>query len=192
MKRLLLSLAAILVFSFSTPVLAATPATGEAAATPPLEIKRVIDLKNLQPEDVDKIEIFKADRTLHLLDADGNVLRSYKIVLGWEPVGKKTEEGDGKTPEGSYTIDSFNENSSYNKSMRISYPNKDDIAQAKKRHVSPGGAIFIHGKPNFKAWMFWHYNKSTDWTNGCVALDNTDINEMWRLIRLGTPVVINP
>ncbi|MDE1152751.1 MAG: L,D-transpeptidase family protein [Micavibrio sp.] len=189
MKRFIFSLAAVLSLSLSVPAIAATQLD---AAAPQLEMKRVIDPKHLQPGDVAKIEIFKADRIMHLLDADGNVLRNYKIVLGWEPIGKKTEEGDGKTPEGSYTIDSFNENSSYNKSMRISYPNKDDVAQAKKRHVSPGGAIFIHGKPNFKGWMFWHYNKSTDWTNGCVAIDNTDINEMWKIINIGTPVTINP
>lgn len=139
-----------------------------------------------------KLVVFKAQRQLVVLDQDGKVLHSYKISLGWTPVGPKQEEGDGKTPEGDYTIDHHNDNSAYHKSLHISYPGKDDIVRAREKNVSPGGAIFIHGKPNFKAWMFWKYNHSNDWTNGCIALSNSDMNQLWDMVPDGTPITINP
>lgn len=188
MKHLLFSLI------LSAAIFAVLPATAEPLTPNAKPAGKTAPLfpKTVKPEDIAKIEIFKARRTMNLLDAKGEILRSYQIVLGWEPVGKKTEEGDGKTPEGNYTIDSRNENSEYHKSLRISYPDADDIAQAKKRHVSPGGMIFIHGKPNFKSWMFWKYNVHKDWTNGCIAVSNTEMMELWNLIAVGTPITINP
>lgn len=141
---------------------------------------------------VARIMVHKADRMMYLLDKKGGVVRAYKIALGFTPEGAKREQGDGRTPEGRYTIDARNENSHYYKSLRISYPNRTDIRRAKKAGVDPGGDIFIHGKPNGKSWMWWRYGAGKDWTDGCIAVTDDQISEIWRLVQDGTPIDITP
>ena len=118
--------------------------------------------------------------------AETEIFKSYKIGLGASPVGKKTRQGDGKTPEGLYFIDRKNPKSKYYLSLGISYPNKNDISAAKAQGHAPGGNIFIHGQDNKP-----HFFKR-DWTSGCVSMKNKDIAEIYRLVSIGTPVLINP
>ena len=150
-------------------------------------------LAPITPDSVGSIKIVKYRREMSLLDKSGNVIRTYKIALGQNPVGNKIREGDGRTPEGSYTITYRNPNSEYFRSIKISYPSPSDLARTRKLGVkNPGGDIFIHGTPPEKSWMFWRYTNLRDWTHGCVALSNKDMTEVWNLINEGTPVVIKP
>jgi murein L,D-transpeptidase YafK len=135
---------------------------------------------------VDHIVIDKSDRTLTLIAA-GKIVRAYSgIKLGDAPVGHKQFEGDEKTPIGTYTINGRNPNSAYTLSLRISYPNAADRAFAAQRGRSPGGDIFIHGQPNKSP----AYALPWDWTDGCVALPNRHIREIWGLVPNGTKVTI--
>ena len=126
----------------------------------------------------------------------GRLVRTYYIALGFSPRGHKTTEGDGKTPEGLYRIDARNPNSSFHLSLRISYPNAKDRAQARRRGVSPGGQIFIHGQPSrlsaaVGAAMGIAGNVVVipgDWTLGCIAVSNRQIRELWRAVKIGTPI----
>jgi murein L,D-transpeptidase YafK len=139
-------------------------------------------------QSVDTILIDKSDRTLALL-LRGTVVKRYKsIKLGDAPVGHKRFEGDERTPEGAYRISGRNPGSKFHRSLRISYPNAADRAYAARLGRSPGGDIFIHGQPNRSPVerLTW------DWTDGCVALSNAEIEEVWRLVRDGTRVTIRP
>lgn len=130
----------------------------------------------------------KSDR-LMILYADGKEIARYtNIHFGDAPVGHKQFEGDEKTPEGRYRISGRNPNSSYHLSLRISYPNAADIAFAKSKGKSPGGDIFIHGQPN--GWVGPTLNR--DWTDGCIAVSNAEIEQLWNLIPDGTPIDIRP
>lgn len=136
----------------------------------------------------DKVYVKKSTRTMQLLQGD-TVLREYHIALGDQPQGHKQQEGDERTPEGWYTLDWANEHSSAYRSLHISYPNASDIANAKQRGVNPGGAIMIHGQMN----GFGHLAAATqqhDWTNGCVAVTNAEMDEIMALVKVGTPILI--
>jgi murein L,D-transpeptidase YafK len=140
------------------------------------------------PPPVDQIVIDKSDRTMWLVSA-GKIVRTYTgIKLGDAPVGHKQFEGDEKTPEGHYTISGRNPGSRYHLSLRISYPNAADRAFAVRNRRSPGGDIFIHGQPNGYPLA----RIPTDWTDGCVALSNTEMDEVWRLVKTGTKITIRP
>jgi murein L,D-transpeptidase YafK len=139
---------------------------------------------------VDRIVVYKQKHELQLW-ASGNVLRSYKVALGPDPVGPKVREGDGRTPEGIYTIVGHNPKSSYHLSLRISYPNTDDRARAAKLGVSPGGNIMIHGLPNSFGW-FGNLRIPRDWTAGCIALSNHEIEEIYAAVADNTVVEIRP
>jgi murein L,D-transpeptidase YafK len=124
----------------------------------------------------DRVVVLKKERTLELF-SQGKVIKTYKIALGGEPVGPKTKQGDHKTPEGIYILDSRNAHSQFYKSIHISYPNEQDRALARKNGVSPGGDIFVHGLPNgFGAIGAAHRLK--DWTDGCIAVTNEEIDEI--------------
>lgn len=111
-------------------------------------------------------------------------LKSYDIGLGFAPLGHKTREGDGRTPEGEYTIDRRNPNSRYYLSLGISYPNAEDRAYAAAKGVSPGGDIFIHGRPK-------RYRKAPDdWTFGCIAVSNREMQQVYAMVKDGTPITI--
>jgi len=139
---------------------------------------------------VDRVIVNKAKREL-LLMHEGNMVRSYRVALGRNPVGPKTKQGDGKTPEGIYSISGRNAASAFHRALRVSYPNSADRAQAKRLGVAPGGDIMIHGLPNGQG----HIGKAhlqSDWTEGCIAVTNAEIEEIWGLVRDGTRVEINP
>jgi len=138
----------------------------------------------------DRIVVHKAEREL-LLVAEGKTLKRYRIALGGHPQGHKTQEGDRRTPEGVYRIAGRNPRSAYHLSLRISYPNEEDRTQAARRGVSPGGDIMIHGLPNGFGWIGrWH--QWADWTAGCIAVTDSEIEEIWRSVPDGTPVEIKP
>jgi len=141
-------------------------------------------------EAADKIVVNKSKREL-LLFKGRTVIHSYRIALGRNPVGPKEFEGDGKTPEGSYKIAGKYAQSAYHMALRVSYPNTNDRERARRRGLSPGGDIMIHGLPNgFGAIGAAHRLK--DWTEGCIAVTNAEIEEIWRLVANGTPIQINP
>ncbi|NWH08751.1 MAG: L,D-transpeptidase family protein [Alphaproteobacteria bacterium] len=138
----------------------------------------------------DLIVVEKAMRRLTLYRGDVP-LRSYRVALGFSPSGDKAREGDGKTPEGRYTIDFKNAQSAFHLSLRISYPNAKDRAEASAQGLDPGGDIFIHGMPEGWNWVGPLHTVS-DWTLGCIAVTNTEIEEIWRLVPVGTPIEIKP
>jgi murein L,D-transpeptidase YafK len=141
---------------------------------------------------VDSVLVRKSERKLELIN-DGEVYREYKISLGDAPVGHKFREGDERTPEGDYILDWRNPNSSFHKSIHVSYPNARDRAFARAMGFNPGGMIMIHGRPNWltsPAVAREYDNK--DWTNGCIAVKNHEMDEIWRLVRDGTPIRILP
>jgi murein L,D-transpeptidase YafK len=132
----------------------------------------------------------KHNRRMTLLK-DGAAMRTYAISLGGDPVGAKHQEGDGRTPEGAYKIDFKNERSRFHLALRISYPGTADRDQARQRGVSPGSDIMIHGLPNGLGWLrSLHLRR--DWTDGCVAVTNAEIEEIWAMVDVGTPVDIRP
>jgi len=138
----------------------------------------------------DKVLVKKHDRMMFLIK-NGKPYREYHISLGDSPVGHKTQEGDERTPEGIYIIDYRNPKSSYTLSLHINYPNSLDKSKAKKRGVSPGGQIFIHGSPNGMSLTEVALTKM-DWTDGCIAVTNDEIRELWKLVKNGTPIEILP
>ena len=138
----------------------------------------------------DKVIVTKTGRTLTLM-SKGAVLKTYTVALGGNPDGHKQQTGDSRTPEGDYLIDYRNPNSKYHLSLHISYPNSQDRKSAKKRGVSPGGDIMIHGLPNGMGWVGKAHSLK-DWTDGCIALTNDEISEIWRTVPNGTPIEIKP
>jgi murein L,D-transpeptidase YafK len=139
----------------------------------------------------DKLVVRKAERRLIVL-SHGQPVKSYRISLGHDPIGKKEREGDGKTPEGSYVIDFRKEHSSCcYRSFHISYPDAADRASAAAIGASPGGSIMVHGL----SWpFFWagRLHRLYDWTDGCVAVTNQEMAELWRIVPVGTPIEIQP
>lgn len=139
---------------------------------------------------VDRIRVYKKARTLEVLSG-GRVVHAFRIALGRNPVGHKTREGDGKTPEGHYVLDYRKADSTFYKALHVSYPNTQDIAQARANHASPGGQIMIHGQRNGFGWL-WPITQRFDWTNGCIALSNDDMEVLWSLVKEGTPLEVLP
>jgi tetratricopeptide (TPR) repeat protein len=144
----------------------------------------------LRTEPADKVLIEKKERRLTLL-SKGEVIKTYKIALGGDPVGPKVMQGDNKTPEGVYIIDSRNNNSDYHLALHISYPNEIDKKRAKELGVSPGGNIMIHGIKNGLGWVGASHAE-VDWTKGCIAVTDKEMEEIFRLAPNGTIVVIMP
>jgi murein L,D-transpeptidase YafK len=141
------------------------------------------------PQDqADAVLVLKATRELHLL-RDGAVIRRYDIVLGPNPEGHKQQEGDGRTPEGTYVIDWRNADSIAHLSLHISYPNDADSARAAAAGVDPGGFIMIHGLPN--GWGFLGgIHTAFDWTDGCIGVTNAQMREIWSLVPDGTLITL--
>ena len=115
-------------------------------------------------------------------------LKSYRVDLGFAPEGDKKEEGDGKTPEGSYYVNRRNPRSKFHLSLGINYPNESDFAEAKARGVDPGSDIFIHGRGPWNPWQA--FRRRADWTWGCIAVTNSEMEEVYAMVRNGTPVHI--
>jgi murein L,D-transpeptidase YafK len=139
---------------------------------------------------VDHIVVRKSQRRLYLMDGD-KVVRSYKIALGLEPVGPKERDGDFRTPEGWYRLARRNPRSDYFLSIQISYPNAGDMQRARVHHWQTGGSIMIHGLPNRLKNSPWYYQHN-DWTDGCIAVSDADMVEIWLLTHEGTPIDIVP
>ncbi len=137
---------------------------------------------------IDKVFVDKSDRVLQLMER-GDVIRSYRIALGDSPVGHKQQEGDQRTPTGIYTLDYKNEKSIAHRSIHISYPNDEDKARAQSLGVNPGGDIMIHGQMNGFGYLAL-FNQRRDWTDGCIAVANDEMNEIMAVVTLGTPIEI--
>lgn len=138
----------------------------------------------------DQVIVVKSQRSLTLL-AQGKVLRTYKVALGATPVGAKEQQGDHKTPEGHYVLDRRNAKSRYYKSIHVSYPNAQQKQKAAERGLSAGGDIMIHGLPNGFGWL-GATHRNLDWTDGCVAVTDAEMDEIWELVPDGTPIEIQP
>lgn len=137
---------------------------------------------------VDKVFVDKSARTLQLL-SDNKMIKTYHIALGGNPIGHKQQQGDQRTPVGSYTLDYKNEKSKFYRSIHVSYPNTTDKARAKSRGVSAGGDIMIHGQKNgFGALGL--LNQQRDWTEGCIAVTNDEMDEIMAAVKVGTPIEI--
>ncbi|MGD8341627.1 MAG: L,D-transpeptidase family protein [Gammaproteobacteria bacterium] len=163
------------------PSLAAVLSLGVAAGD------AVGETAELKP---DRIVVVKSERKLMLMSGDA-VLRSMNIALGLMPQGPKRQEGDYRTPEGSYVIEAKNPNSDFFLSLKVSYPNATDLAQAERLGVDPGGQIMIHGLPNEPKFEESSYS-GWDWTDGCIAVSNSDMVDLWRLTSVAMPIEIRP
>lgn len=150
----------------------------------------VAQLPSVVRNSIDLVIVYKSDRLLQL-KSKGRVVRSYDIALGAQPEGHKMSEGDNRTPEGVYTLDWRNASSRFYRSIHISYPREDDRAAANRRGLSPGGLIMIHGMPNGRRADDMNH-PSNDWTNGCLAVTNDEIDEIWSLVEDGTTIIIFP
>jgi len=145
-----------------------------------------------QPPRADLVLVKKSTNKMYLID-DGEVMKEYKVSLGQNPIGDKVQRGDLRTPEGRYLLDYKNENSKFYRSLNISYPNEYDVAEATARGVDPGDAIVIHGLPNgvrdsdIKGEMY-----PLNWTEGCIAVRNKEMDEIWQLVDVNTPIEIRP
>ena len=138
----------------------------------------------------DRLLVKKSERALYLIK-DGKAFRKYKIALGDNPVGHKQQVGDRRTPEGRYIIDWRKNSFRHYKALHISYPNQRDIRYAKERGVNPGSMIMIHGLPTSFDWT-GRCIQDVDWTNGCIAVTNSEIDELWKCVKDGTPIEIMP
>lgn len=143
-----------------------------------------------QHEKADRLVVVKAERKLYLLK-EGEVLRSFDIALGLIPEGPKQREGDFRTPEGNYHLSGRNRNSDYFLSIQISYPDARDVARARAADVDPGGQIMIHGRPNEPRYSESRY-RTWDWTDGCIAVSNSDMVDIWLMTDEATPIEIRP
>jgi murein L,D-transpeptidase YafK len=136
------------------------------------------------PGSVSRMHVLKGERLLRL-EAGSEVVREYRIGLGFTPEGPKLHQGDGRTPEGLYRIDRRNPQSAFHLSLGVSYPSREDQARAWAKGRPPGGDIFLHGSPNGM-----DPEPSGDWTRGCIAVRNAEIEEIWRLVPTGCPILI--
>lgn len=164
-----------------------SPPTQPPAVLPPVALPSPL-LPFVEPLVADRIVVVKGERRLKLMRGD-TVLREYKVALGKNPDGHKQHEGDGRTPEGVYHIDYRKPDSAFHLALRISYPNDQDRERARAQGRPPGGAIMIHGLPNGKGGIGSGHRRS-DWTEGCIAVTNQEIEEIWQAVPLGTPIEI--
>ncbi|HXW74156.1 MAG TPA: L,D-transpeptidase family protein [Steroidobacteraceae bacterium] len=139
---------------------------------------------------VDRVVVHKSERRLLLMHG-GNVVRSYHVALGLSPIGQKERSGDFRTPEGTYRLEKRNPRSDYFLSIKVSYPNETDLKRAHARHWDTGGSIMVHGLPNLLKHEAEYY-ESHDWTDGCIAVSNADMTEIWMLTPDDTPIDILP
>ena len=152
--------------------------------------KSTISKININTFTIDKVTVDKSKRRLYLVK-NNVIVREFKIALGKQPIGHKMKEGDKRTPEGRYNLGHVMEHSQFYRSMHISYPNQHDRAIASTLRVNPGGDIKIHGQKNGE-WRSSKYVQSFDWTNGCIALTNAEMDEFLNLVKEGTPIEILP
>ena len=134
--------------------------------------------------------VLKGPRRLLLLRGD-RVLRDYDVSLGKEPAGPKRRAGDGRTPEGRYVLDWRTEQSRYHRAIHVSYPNARDVEFAQRTGIAPGDGVMIHGLPANAAWV-GDDQTEVDWTNGCIAVTDDEMDEIWEMVDDGTPIEIRP
>ena len=159
-----------------------------SSAPPPVPVQAQIP--PFEPGKVDLVVVRKGARSLQLMRA-GRVVKTYRIALGRDPAGPKRKEGDGRTPEGVYTLDWRNASSAFHRSIHVSYPREGDDDHALRWGVPAGGLIMLHGLPNgVSAARVGH--PEVDWTDGCIALTNDEIDEIWTLVEDGTTIIIYP
>ncbi|HVO81726.1 MAG TPA: L,D-transpeptidase family protein [Terriglobales bacterium] len=151
---------------------------------------QTVDNPSSMDAKADQVIVIKHEHTLTLL-SHGRVLKTYKISLGGSPIGQKQQQGDHKTPEGRYILDRRNTRSRFYRSIHISYPSPEDRARAAQAGVDPGGDVMIHGLPNGFGWL-GELHRSLDWTDGCVAVTDQEMDELWQAIPDGTPIEIKP
>ena len=151
-----------------------------------------LNANDLSPhyDQADRIVVIKSERKLSLFK-DGEVLRSFDIALGLVPEGPKRRSGDFRTPEGDYFLETKNPNSDYFLSILVSYPNAQDRARAQLEGVDPGGQIMIHGQPNEPKFSALR-EQGLDWTDGCIAVSNSDMIDIWLMTGDSTPIHIFP
>ena len=157
------------------PAMPQAPAAAGVSATMPI---------------ADQVLVRKSERRLYLM-RHGEVLRSYRVALGLMPQGPKERAGDFRTPEGRYQLTRRNSRSDYFLSIQVSYPNADDLRRAHRYHVDPGGSIMVHGLPNLQRHPPDYY-AAADWTDGCIAMSNADMVELWLMVQDNTPIDILP
>jgi len=138
--------------------------------------------------EINLVKVDKSERKMYLLDNE-KVIKEYHVAFGGSPKGHKEQEGDQKTPEGVYTLDYKKEDSSFYRAMHISYPNKADLGNAKSKGVSAGGFIMVHGQRNWLG-LFSGITQRFNWTNGCIALTNSEMDEFMALVKVGTKIQI--
>ena len=172
----------------SVPVVvpAGAPAAGSFRKMTPYESA----MSKPKQYDADSIVLDKSERTLTMYSR-GVKVKEYDVALGKNPVGAKVRRGDGRTPEGLYYINAHNPASKYHLSLRLSYPNARDRANAARRGVTPGGDIMIHGLPTAFASV-GALHRQQDWTEGCIAVTNDEIEEIWRAVPNGARILIKP
>lgn len=139
---------------------------------------------------IDKLVVYKSKRQL-LAYSNGQLIKTYHVSLGGQPAGDKEFEGDEKTPEGIYFINDKNPNSGYHKNLGISYPNDNDLAYSKNLNKPAGGDIKIHGLRNYTGFI-GKFHRWSDWTLGCIAVTNDEIDELYDAVKIGTPIDIRP
>lgn len=144
-----------------------------------------------KPAQIHRITVEKSKRSMKLWDKQGNLIKAYNIALGFAPMGQKTIEGDGKTPEGCYKISGKYANSQFHRSLRVSYPTPQQMQAAKKANQAAGGDIMIHGLGRQFAHMGKNHTKH-DWTLGCIAVTNDEIEEIYANTPFNTPIEITP
>jgi murein L,D-transpeptidase YafK len=138
----------------------------------------------------DAVLVVKSEKRLYLLD-DGEAFASYHATFGGDPEGHKQRQGDGRTPEGRYVLDYKNSQSAYYRSIHVSYPNRQDRRVAKDLGVNPGGDIMVHGQPNGWGWAGFML-QTISWTDGCIALTDSDMDQVWQAVDPGIPIEIRP
>ncbi|MDD0972880.1 L,D-transpeptidase family protein [Pseudomonas fontis] len=183
--RWLLALFCVCMASVSQAAFTETIVTKPITKTSPSPLVPAVN-----PTMIDKILVLKSERRLQLISG-GSPLKTYRISLGKQPKGAKEREGDKRTPEGLYWIDWRKVSDRYNLAMHVSYPNITDAAKARREGVSPGGMIMIHGTPlddDYPEEVF----HTLDWTEGCIAMTNRDMREVWNLVPDGTLIEIRP
>ena len=138
--------------------------------------------------EVDLVKVDKSENKMYLFDS-GKIIKEYRVAFGANPKGHKEQEGDERTPEGIYILDSKKEDSSFYRAMHISYPNAQDVESARAKNVSAGGFIMVHGQRNGLGWLS-SMTQRFNWTNGCIALTNSEMDEFMALVKTGTEIYI--
>lgn len=170
------------------PAAGPVPAALSAPAPAPTSIPA--PARSLESVTIDKVLVIKSAHRLELMSR-GEPVKAYKVSLGKQPRGPKLSEGDRRTPEGFYWLDWRKTSDRFNLAMHVSYPNIDDAARARREGVNPGGMIMIHGTPLSDDYPEWYFG-SLDWTDGCIAMNNADMREVWSLVKDGTMIEIRP